>query len=360
MSSEHRQVEHAAATWLARRDAGDWRDGDEAALQSWLSERPAHRVAFLRLEAAWNGAARLKTMATGSPGSQIPARGAWAQSPYFAGVMGENPAAGIAPRAYARTRQRAHRRRWPIAMAVAASLLVAAALVGNAWWRDANHVARGAWGTALGAQEVVHLADGSTVTLGSETELHVALSRHQRDLYLSSGEALFDVAHDPARPFVVHVGAYRVTALGTRFDVRRDPAGLRVVVTRGVVRLQSAHGSKLALTDLPAGSVARVDNGIVSTQQVPLDQVREYLSWRDGYVVFQQTPLAEAIAEFNRYNEQKISLADPSLGQLRIGGNFHLDNSAAFVRLIQQVFPVRAESHGGDVVLSRRHSRARR
>ncbi|HET7561410.1 MAG TPA: FecR domain-containing protein [Rhodanobacteraceae bacterium] len=359
MSSEHRQIEHTAATWLARRDAGDWSDDDESALQAWLSERPAHRVAFLRLEAAWNGAARLKTMATGSFGARIPARGEWAQSPYFAGAMGEDPGAGGAARLHARNPRQPRRRRWSIGMAVAATLLVAAVLVGNAWWRDANHVDRGAWGTALGAQEVVHLADGSNVTLGGDTELHAALSRHQRDLYLSRGEALFDVAHDRARPFVVHVGAYRVTALGTRFDVRRDPAGLRVVVTRGVVRLQATHGSDLALTDLPAGSVALVANGIVSTHAVPLDAAREYLSWRDGYVVFRQTPLAEAIAEFNRYNEQKILLADPSLGQLRIGGNFHLANSSAFVRLIQQVFPIRAEARAGDVVLSRRHPASR-
>lgn len=346
MNAGHRQIERAAAAWLARRDGEAWGTADQAALQAWLAAHASHRVAYLRLQAAWTGAARLRTLAGNGSTASVPSRGTWADSPYFTRTAAPKPPGPA-------TAARPARWRWPLGIA-AAAMLLAVGVAAGLGWRAANRIDRGEWSTAIGAQQQVRLADGSTVTLGSASEVHAVLTRHQRNLYLLRGEALFDVAHDPSRPFVVHTGAYRVTALGTRFDVRRDATGLRVVVTRGVVRLQSTHGSKRALTDLPAGSVARVDNGIVSTRQIPLDQAREFLSWRDGYVVFQQTPLAEAIAEFNRYNVQQIALADPSLGQLRIGGNFRLDNGSAFVHLIQVVFPIRATALGNAVVLSRR------
>lgn len=352
MTARHRQIERSAASWLARRDAGGWADRQQSALDAWLAEDTAHRVAFLRLEAAWNEAARLKTLAAGAGHGQVPARGAWADSPYFASPLGSPRAvAGHTRTARASRGRRRHR---PLLAGAAAALLVVAALAGGLLWRNSNHVERAAWSTLLGAQQVVHLADGSTATLGSDTELRMAFSRHERALELTRGEAYFDVAHDTSRPFVVNAGGYHVIAVGTRFDVRRDTDGLRVVVTRGLVRLQSARDPAPAATMLPSGSIALVDGGNVVVRHIPLDRAMEYLSWRDGYVVFHGTPLAQAIDEFNRYNARKIVLADPSLDGLRVGGNFRLDNSTAFVRLMQQVFPVRVEQRTDGIVLSRR------
>lgn len=353
MTDDHRQIEREAARWLARRDAGGWGDRQQAALEAWLAHATAHRVAFLRLEAAWEQAARLKTLAAGAARNDIPARGTWLDSPYFAPLAGHIPT--VVPAHARNIRRRPRTRRWPVLATVAASLLAVVITMGSLAWRDAHHVDRGEWQTALGAQQVVQLADGSTATLGSNSHLRVALSRHERDLYLPKGEAFFDVAHDPARPFVVHAAGYRVTAVGTRFDVRRDDSGkLRVVVTRGLVRLQSSSDPAQAPALLPAGSIATVDGGNVLVQGVSPDEALERLSWRNGYAVFHGTPLAEAVEEFNRYNAHKIVIADPSLDALRVGGNFRLDNSAAFVRLVQEVFPVRAEQHGDRIVLTRR------
>lgn len=352
MTADHVHIEREAALWLARRDAGGWGGRQQSALEAWLATNTAHRVAFLRLETSWNEAARLKVLAAGAGYEGVPARGAWQDSPYFASLFGSAPSPAARPAHKLRVKLRARRR--PAWIAAAASLCVVAMIAGALWWRDATHVDRGAWQTALGAQQVVRLADGSTATLGSDSELRAAMSRHQRDLYLPHGEAFFDVVHDAARPFVVHAGNYRVIAVGTRFDVRREKSGLRVVVTRGLVRLQSARDPGRAPTELPAGSVAVVDGDTVAVQQVPLDEAREYLTWRDGYVVFHGTPLARAVEEFNRYNDNKIVIADPSLDDLKVGGHFRLDNSAAFIRLTQQIFPVRATPRGGDIVLSRR------
>jgi len=349
MTDNHRQIEHDAALWLARRDAGSWADRQQAALDAWLGENVAHRVAFLRLEAAWEESARLKTFAAGDMGGHISARGEWAHSPYFAPAIGSN-------RATTRGRHTTLRkhRRWPIFAGIAASLLIAAAIAGGFVWHDYTRVDRAAWETAMGARKVVHLPDGSTATLGSETDLHMAFSLGERDLELTRGEAYFDVAHDAARPFVVHANGYHVIAVGTRFDVRRDAGQLRVVVTRGLVRLQSAKDPAKPPAMLSAGSIATIADDDVAISQVTAGEAREALSWRSGFVVFHRTPLAEAVREFNRYNTRQIVIADSSLDALRVGGNFKLDNSDAFVRLMQAVFPVQAEQRGNHIVLSRR------
>lgn len=352
MSTDHREIERTASIWLARRDAGGWSDRQQAALDAWLGESTAHRVAFLRLEAAWEEAARLKTFAAGSSGSGVPGRGEWAQSPYFAAPIGNENDFVRHGRSHHTTTH--GRRPWLVFAGIAASLLVVAAIAGGFAWRDYTHVERGAWHTTLGAQQVVQLPDGSTATLGSDTGLRMVFSRSERDLHLGQGEAFFDVAHDTSRPFVVHAEGYRVTAVGTRFDVLSgSDEKLRVVVTRGLVRLQSMRNPAQAAM-LPAGSMATVTGDNVLVQHLTVDEARERLSWRDGYAVFHGTPLAEAIGEFNRYNARKIVIADPSLDALRVGGHFRLDNSAAFVRLVQAVFPVQAEQRGDRIVLLRR------
>lgn len=354
MNRSGAQIERLAAAWLARRDGDDWSPADRLALVAWLEEDPAHRVAFLRLDSAWRETGRLKSLSAGGEArARLPGRGEWARSPYFASRIGSGNAmaGGRGRTGHATTRPR--RRRWPLLAGLVAGLLIAVVAGGFAW-RDLAHVERGTWRTATGARQVVHLSDGSIATLGSDTTLSVAFSRSLRNLDLTHGEAFFDVAHNATRPFVVHAGAYRVIAVGTRFEVRRDADKLRVVVTRGLVRLQSGQDAAQAPAMLPAGSIATIDGDDVSVQHVPLDQAVELLSWREGYVVFHGTPLADAIREFNRHNARKIVIADPSLHELKVGGNFRLDNSDAFVRLLQRVFPIHATQHGERIELSRR------
>jgi transmembrane sensor len=349
MTDNHRQIERDAALWLARRDAGGWAERQQRALEAWLAENAAHRVAFLRLEAAWEESARLQAFAAGDARGRLAGRGEWAHSPYFARSINDERPPLHGHRAVARKR-----RRWPLFTGIAASLLVAAAVAGSFAWRNYTHVDRAAWQTATGGRQVVQLPDGSTATLGSETGLQMAFSHGERDLELSHGEAFFDVAHDAARPFVVRANGYRVIAVGTRFDVRREAGQLRVVVTRGLVRLQSAHDPAKPPAMLPAGSIATVAGDDVAISHVAVDDAREALSWRSGFVVFHRTPLAEAVREFNRYNTRQIVIADSSLDALRVGGNFRLDNSDAFVRLMQAVFPVQAEQRGQQIVLTRK------
>lgn len=356
MSVASKQIEHNAAAWLASRDAGNWTEQEHSALEAWLSEDVANRVAFVRLSSTWAETGRLATLGAGTAHDNVPGRGEWAHSLFFK-ASADDTCNEVAPAR--RTTHRTRHKRWPMAVGVAASLLFVIMIATSVVWLKSQHVERGAWQTAVGAQKIVQLADGSTVTLSSDTELRMALSRDQRDLDLVHGEAFFDVAKDRARPFVVHVNGRRVVAVGTRFSVRRDgESTLRVVVTQGLVQLRSGHDSNQIIEDLPVGSIATVNGDHIAVRHLPLAQAREYLSWRSGYVVFRDTPLADAVAEFNRYNRQKIVITDPTLDNLRVGGNFRVDNGGAFVRLLQQVLPVRARQRDHHVALSRRDQSA--
>jgi len=355
-----REIEHAAAAWLARRDAGDWSERDQQQLDAWLDASVAHRVAFVRLDAAWRQSDRLKALGAGVPAGVVPARGSWAPSPF--GAADDDTVEPHRPRsAHAHASRRAtHRHRGNsrsllrhLATAAMLALLVSLALV----WRHYGAVEQASYRTAIGDLQEVPLADGSIATLSSDSRLLVTLSHGERHVDLQQGEAFFAVAKDPARPFVVSAGGRRVTAVGTRFSVRRDAADLRVVVTQGLVRLESdrlPNGLRQPTTLLPAGSVALASDTGVVVRSGSVQQAEEYLSWRNGFVNFHDTPLAAAAAEFNRYNARKIVIGDAGVGAMRVGGNFRWSNTDAFVRLLAQGFPIQARRQGDNIVLTRR------
>ena len=357
-----REIEQTAAAWLARRDGADWIERDQHTLDAWLSASVAHRVAFIRLDAAWQQSGRLKALGAGLRGRGTPVRGSWTslRSDTVDGLVRAPHHATSArlatrPSRHSGRSHRASSRRILLGLAVSALIALTAAL--TLGWRQYTAVEQAAYHTAIGDLQEVPLADGSTVTMSSDSRILVTLSRGERHVDLQQGEAFFAVAKDPNRPFVVSAEGRRVTAVGTRFSVRRDATNLRVVVTRGLVRLESDSGPgspRQATTLLPAGSVALAsDNGVV-VHSGSVQQAREYLNWRSGFISFHDTPLATAAAEFNRYNTGKIVIDDAQLGAMRIGGNFRWSNTDAFVRLLTQGFPVKASRRDGSIVLTRR------
>ena len=249
-----REIEQTAAAWLARRDRGHWSAHNQAQLDAWLDAATAHRVAFIRLDSAWQQSDRLKVLRAGQPAGAVPARGSW--SPRRFGTLDDAPASMVSRRPSAGSRHRPgtafpsrtsvvapdratakSRRPWscyPAVLAAAAVLIVVLTL----GWRHYNVVDQASFQTGIGDLQKVPLADGSTATLSSNSRIVVTFSRRERHVELQHGEAFFSVVKDPGRPFVVSADGRRVTAVGTRFAVRRDQAGLRVIVTRGVVRLE--------------------------------------------------------------------------------------------------------------------------
>jgi transmembrane sensor len=345
------RIEREAAAWLARRDGDDWSPLDERAFIAWRDAATAHLVAFLRLDAAWRDAGRLQAVGAGVGAGNMPARGDWNWSRPNAGHS-TDVASGLNPAAlsFAHRPIESHRRGWSFAFAGCAM----ACAIGVFAWTQAGRVEPQTYRTVAGALEEVPLADGSRATLSGDSVIGVALSRHERDIDLSRGEAFFAVAKDASRPFVVHVGMREVVAVGTRFAVRRDIDGLRVVVTEGLVRLESPSTNapdRLSTTFLPAGSVAEIDANGASVRFGTPAEAERFLSWRNGVLAFHDTPLADAAAEFNRYGARHLVIGDADVAELRVGGNFNSATTEGFVRLLEAGFPVRAERQGDRIVL---------
>jgi transmembrane sensor len=348
-----RQIESRAAAWLARRECGDWHAADQAELDAWLAAATAHRVAFLRLESAWVQSGRLKALGAGLPAGSVPERGRFARAPFGPRALRDD--IDLAPD-LPRRRSAAPRRGLQRFAAVAAVAVAVLGLTLGWHWQQQVRVEAVSYRTPVGALEEIPLADGSRAVLSSDSQIDVALSQRERHIDLRQGEAYFDVAKDAGRPFAVSAGGHNVVAVGTRFAVRYDQDQLRVVVTEGTVRLESParEGRSQPVTLLPAGSVAVANAAGVLVKSGSVDDAESDLGWRRGYVVFRDTPLLTAVAEFNRYSTRPIVIADAAAAQLRVGGSFRWSNAEVFVSLIEQAMPVRAEHEANRIVL---HSR---
>lgn len=350
---DHQAIEKRAAAWLAQRDGDDWSSEDDARLAAWLNEATAHRVAFLRLESVWEGALRARALSSLPPGV-VPSSAEWRRTPYFQGL-------GLAT-----SRASPRRRIWRPSVIAACIVLIAG--LGSAgyflhWFGPGN-----VYSTSIGAISSVALADGSVVTLNTASRIRIEFEPKERRVVLEKGEAYFAVKKNPARPFVVIAGNQRIVDLGTHFSVRRDPSGIRVVVTEGVVRLESPSvlprpsGAGLPMSSPPglpaigvplrAGTVALMKDGDLLVHKESIHEAEQLVSWREGYLTFQNTTLADAVAEFNRYSVRQIKIADPQVADIRISGTFRPTNYEAFVRLLHEGYGINVHETGEGITLS--------
>lgn len=319
----------AASTWLARRDRGLTPAEQDAYLQ-WLREDERHGLAVARLAKAWSA---LDTLAEWRPEhSQKP-----------------NPDLLAVP----------HRRFWrgaAVVVAFAAALALAFVILKP-------------FGSAPTTVQVVRhselrtLADGSVVELNKDAEIAVDYSSAERHIRLLRGEAHFTVAKNPDRPFVVTAGGVRVRALGTVFNVRLNGDAVDVLVTEGKVRIDPPKPEELglggALNAAMVGARERTSvNAAVPTALAPEvfeatpDEIESTLSWQGMRINFRETPLDEAVAEFNRYNQEtRIVIADRRIAKLPLGGNFRADNADAFVRMLELTSGVHVDQEDGRYIL---------
>jgi transmembrane sensor len=345
----HEQIEDQAAEYLAKRDNGEWTAADQAELDQWMAESIARRVAFLRLEGVWDEARRLKALTAGLQRGTVPAPGEWRHSPFF---DSESPELDRGATVVSSTPLESERRNIQSTLRVrffasAATVLLALGIgLYVASYPTGDH-----YKTPVGGIAQVPLRDGSHITLNTATQLRVELTPQERHIRLDDGEAYFEVAHDPTRPFVVQVGNKRIIAVGTQFSVRRNGADIRVVVTEGKVRIddgsampRTASGGAAGDVFVVSGDIASAgDEGIV-VQKKRLTEIEDSLSWRQGYLTFHDTSLADAVTEFNRYNLHKIKIEDSSVAAIRISGTFRALNYEAFVRVLDDGFAIHARS----------------
>ena len=332
----HQAIEAEAAAWLARRDAAErWTADDEAALQSWIAESAAHRVAWLRLGAAWQRTERM------------PALASIAADP----VTAAQAATPTAPAELASTEPPGHRyrRRAIVGWALAASLALG---IGVAWLVRVYPAGSERFATEVGGREAVTLADGSRVTLNTHTRGRAVVNSSERRFWLDEGEAYFEVEHDPSRPFVVMAGRDKVTVLGTKFSVRHEDGRTEVTVVEGRVRLDRADSGRGPSDPvvMTRNEAAVAQSGSVLVIARSDQQVRDELSWREGQLAFDQLTLGEVAAEFNRYNQVQL-VVEGEAASLKLSGNFDAHNVEGFARLAHEGFGLQVRRDGDRIVL---------
>lgn len=361
------QIEHRAAAWLTKRDSGEWTEDDDSGLKAWIEEATAHRVAYIRLEMVWEESQRLKALAAGLPAGfgekndwtlpffdprQLTPGGdtkvSEADAPFDSSELMDHPLPQLPATVDAGARGRV--RVQVFAAAAAVVLTVGAAYLGRGLFAGNRYT------TQVGVITSVPLQDGSSITLNTASKIRVDLNSQERHVDLAQGEAFFEVAKDANRPFVVTAGHKRITVVGTKFSVRRENDELRVVVTEGRVRIEDASTESKAQDKgmlLAAGSIARTRKEAVLVQKTSLPQTEEVLSWRTGYLTFRDTPLREAIAQFNQYNPQQMSTSDAAVADIPLTGKFKATNYDAFVRLLEDGYAIKAARAGDTITLAR-------
>ena len=237
----------------------------------------------------------------------------------------------------AAARSRSRRRFRPAILIPAIAVLAAAVTAGIHYMSLAGSTFQ----TEPGAQRTVALEDGSRLRLNTDTSLRVRYGAGQRKLVLERGEALFNVAHDAARPFVVAAGEVRVTAIGTQFDVARWDDRISVTLVEGRVSIVAPDGNAF---QLKPGEQWRWPP---QSRQVQTVSAANVVAWTQGRIVFDNRTLDDAIAEVNRYGGKPIILDAPAMARKRISGTFEAGDKQSFVKAVTAFLPLRESAAGG-------------
>lgn len=319
-----------AAYWHGVFDDGEPAPAQRERFDTWLAADPAHRAAYASVERTWAG------MANAGVDDRI-----------------------LAMRRAALAAPRHPRARWIGPAGIAASVVVAVALVVGVLGRHGPWNANpntDEFATQVGERSSITLADGSTVVLNTASRMKVAFNPQVRRVQLLAGQAWFEVAKNQPRPFVVEAGDRKVTAHGTAFDVRlEDHDRVQVTLIEGRVSVEtlkaSGAGPNISADheDLLPGDQLVVTGTRPATKRKT--DVAKATSWREGQIIFDDDTLSSAVAEVNRYSARKVVLADPRLASLRMSGVFIAGHSDSFVETVTGNFPIKVTTDSDGQIL---------
>jgi len=316
-----REIAAEAAVWIARLHGPDRSQRMERECRAWQTRSAAHRLAFERGTDLWMDAAGVNRAAVARAAATTSV-----SAPAFAARVGRG-------------------KPWPWAAALTTAVLAGVLVLKP--WRDGE-----TYDTGVGEQRIVMLQDGTRMSLNTSTRVRVALGASRRIVDVEGGEALFEVAKDASRPFVVRAAGSEVTATGTAFVVRYTPAiegrrdALDITLVEGRVVVQGAtdgvpSAQFTPVVEMSPGERLRVAGrlrgqvGAVPEPQVDRPRVDQVLAWKRGEAIFDNASLTEAVGEMNRYSTTLIRLADAdALGGLRISGVFKTGDNASFARAV--------------------------
>ena len=316
----HDAVSECAARYFARRRGGMWSDTDQIELDGWLAESTSHHVAWLRVQTIAARADRL---------AELNAQEIKASAP---GIV-----------------SRPRRRRFMIPLLAAASV----ALIAAAGIPLANYLMQSpvrSFSTDVGGRTLLRFTDGTEFELNTDTAVRYKMTNKERIVWLDKGEAWFRVTHNPANPFAVIVGRHRIADIGTEFDVRRGADRVEVALLNG--------GATLSTDGVQTATLRPGDDAVATRISVSLirktpRELADALAWRRGMLVFRNTKLADAVREFNRYNQTKLVIADPSISDVKITAELKADHYEEFLQFAQSVLKLRVAYEGNSVLISR-------
>ena len=313
--AEARRIE-AADRILARRLSPDWNEENQRELDAWL-EDPANRIAYLRLDSVWDRAGRLEA---------------------FRPL--KRPVTAPAPQS----------RRPLIFKFAAAAAAAAAILVSSLYFAQPS---MRTYATAVGERQTITLTDGSTIALNTNSVLKLSANANARMAVLERGEAFFQIRHDASRPFIVTAAGHRITDLGTKFIVREETDALKVTLIEGRARIETSGTARHRATDLTPGETVIASANALEKTMRPVAKLRNEVSWQRGVLGFENATLADAARELNRYNAQKLVIADAGVAKLKFDATIPTNGVQTFTRVAQQVFGLKIERRDGEVIVSR-------
>lgn len=329
-----------AGVWIARLHGDDRTPATEAGFREWLKAHPMNRRAFELSTDVWEDSLNLRR---------------------------------VVPFAHEVAKPRVRRfsylsSRSSVLAAVAALVL---AVVSGLYFLPRTVT------TGIGEQRLLALEDGSRVFLNTATRISVRYSKQIRLVDLDSGEALFDVAKDASRPFVVQVGDRQIRALGTSFVVRRDKEQLAVTLVEGKVTVTQStiahisNSSQVASEPQATTAAARAHQGTAGSAEVfsltpgqrlliperrpahvDMLSVEKAVAWRRGQVILDDTLLMDAVTEMNRYNSRRLVIESSQAGHLLVNGLFQAGDSMSFANAVAQSFGLRVIERRNEIVLS--------
>lgn len=361
------QVLKAASSWFVEFNEGEVAASQREEFVQWLRASPEHVRAYVQISAHWEegwALGRKEDLTV----EQLMELGC---SDVSSLTLDRQWGSLFAPKEAAQVAQAsALRSRIPRILALAASVIV---VVASFWVYERGNL----YATDIGEQRSITLADGSTIDLNSQSRVRVSFSATQRDIELIQGQALFSVAKDQSRPFVVSSGDTRVRAIGTRFDVYKRAAGTVVTVVEGriavsndavnavagevpsnaksppeQVAVKSVSRAKPSIIELSAGEQVTITPAAVRTPAVV--DVSAATAWTQKQIIFRDTPLTEVVEEFNRYNTRKMRIADSDIQLLRISGAFSSTDHASLLRALNTMGAFSIQETSQEVRISRK------
>ncbi|MEJ0034942.1 MAG: FecR domain-containing protein [Gammaproteobacteria bacterium] len=354
-SAYNAQIYQEACEWLVEFRTGEPDEAKRETFHAWLQMSPLHMEAYLDVAVNWHSTSSIDLTRFGSRDELI------AQAAYDPDVVVAHPSAlrrvaptvsrdvphAAAASGAPATGPVAKTPRYALAACVAAAFLIVG-MVGVM-----SHAPT--YSTGIGEQRSIALRDGSTVNLNSRSRIRIDYSTRKRGVELLQGQALFHVAKDAARPFIVSAGTTQVRAVGTEFDVYRKPTGTVVTVVEG--RVAVMNGS----TDLngtpEAQPLSAGEQLLVTSRVVPHPapaNVAAVTAWMQRQLIFDSTPLTEVAGEFNRYNERQFVIRDPALRTFQIDGVFSSTDPSSLIRFLRARPEMQVTETDSEIVIARR------